>query len=198
MSVKNGLCQDYQSWAGLGHSAGGSYTGSQQGQLVPLVGGALVLKPGEDLTLQSGQAPSLVGNFTLQFNLSITNTSAAPRDAQLVVITVNSGFFESIRGSSRIIKGVLSEQDIISAAPAPVHAGLERMVGGFSFSSLANVLSKAKDIYQKTKPIVSAIKGALPEEGAMGKVRGALGAVGYGAAGAGRTGGKKSLAERLM
>jgi hypothetical protein len=59
MSVKNGLCQDYQSWAGLGHSAGGSYTGSQQGQLVPLVGGALVLKPGEDLTLQSGQAPSL-------------------------------------------------------------------------------------------------------------------------------------------
>jgi hypothetical protein len=97
---------------------------------------------------------------------------------------------------------VLSEQDIISAAPAPVHAGLERMVGGFSFSSLANVLSKAKDIYSKTKPIVSAIKGALPEEGMMGKVRGALGAVGYGEAAAGRAGagryGKKSLAERLM
>jgi hypothetical protein len=98
MSVKNGLEQDYQSWAGLGHSAGGSYPGRQQGQLVPLVGGALVLKPSEDITLQSGQAPSLVGNFTLQFNLSVSNPFAAPRDAQLVVITVNSGFFESIRG----------------------------------------------------------------------------------------------------
>jgi hypothetical protein len=123
------------------------------------------------------------------------------KQAQLVVITVNSGFFESIRGSSRIIKGVLSEQDIISAPPAPMSGHLERMVGGFSFSSLANVLSKAKDIYQRTKPIVSAIKGALPEEGMAGKIRGALGAVGYGEAAAGRAGagaGKKSLAARLM
>lgn len=201
MSVKNGLEQDYQSWAGLGHSAGGSYGAGarQQGQLVPLVGGALVLKPGEDITLQSGQAPSLVGNFTLQFNLSVTNPFGVDKSAQLVVITVNSGFFESIRGSSRIIKGVLSEQDIISAPPAPMSGHLERMVGGFSFSSLANVLSKAKDIYAKTKPIVSAIKGALPEEGMAGKVRGALGAVGYGEAGAGRAAaGKKSLAARLM
>jgi hypothetical protein len=199
MSVKNGLEQDYQSWAGLGHSAGGSYAGRQQGQLVPLVGGSLVLKPGQDITLQSGQAPSLVGNFTLQFNLTVTNTLAAARDAQLVVITVNSGFFESIRGSSRIIKGVLSEQDIISAPPAPMSGHLERMVGGFSFSSLANVLSKAKDIYQKTKPIVSAVRGALPEDGMFGKVKGALGAVGYGESGAGRAGaGKKSLAARLM
>jgi len=82
-----------------------------------------------------------------------------------------------------------------------MHASLERMVGGFSFSSLANVLSKAKDIYSKTKPIVSAIKGALPEEGMAGKVRGALSAVGYGATGAGSTGaGRKgrSLAERLL
>ena len=74
-------------------------------------------------------------------------------------------------------------------------------MGGFSFSSLSNVLSKAKDIYQKTKPIVSAIKGALPEEGMAGKVRGALSAVGYGATGAGSTGaGRKgrSLAERLL
>lgn len=198
MSVKNGLEQDYQSWAGLGHSAGGSYGSVQQGQIIPLVGGALVLKPGEDITLQSGQAPSLVGNFTLQFNLTVTNPFSVPKDAQLVVITVNSGFFESIRGSSRIIKGVLSEQDIISAPPAPVAGHLERMVGGFSFSSLANVLSKAKDIYAKTKPIVSAIKGALPEEGMAGKVRGALGAVGYGAGeGRGKSGGK-SLAARLM
>ena len=201
MAVKNGLEQDYESWAGLGHSAGGSYPGRQQGQLVPLVGGALVLKPGEDITLQSGQAPSLVGNFTLQFNLSVSNPFAVDKQAQLVVITVNSGFFESIRGSSRIIKGVLSEQDIIEAAPAPMHASLERMVGGFSFSSIANVLSKAKDTYQQTKPLVSAIKGALPESGAMGKVKGALGAVGYGATGAGAAGaGRKgrSLAERLM
>jgi hypothetical protein len=206
MSVKNGLEQDWNSWSGLGHTASGSYPTRQQGQIIPLVGGALVLKPGQDITLQSGQAPSLVGNFTLQFNLTVTNPTLADRDAQLVVITVNSGFFESIRGSSRIIKGVLSEQDIISAPLAPMGAPqLDRLVGGFSFSSLANVLSKAKDFYERSKPAISALKGALPEDGVMGKVKGALGAVGYGAAGGAVSGGamsggrrhKMSLAERL-
>jgi hypothetical protein len=118
----------------------------------------------------------------------------------MVIITANSGFFESIRGSSRIIKGVLSEQDIISAPPTDTP--MERIVGGFSFSSLANVLSKAKSFYEKTKPIVSAVKGALPEDGFAGKVKGALGAVGYGTSGGAPSGGarrgKMSLAERLM
>jgi hypothetical protein len=215
MSIKNGLEMDYASWVGSAHSAGGSYPGSQQGQRVPLVGGPLVIKPSQDLTLQSGQAPSLVGNFTLQFNLTVKNTGSAPADCQLYVITANSGFFESIRGSSRIIKGVLSEQDIIAAAEAPVmtRMSLDRMVGGISFGSLANALSKAKEIYQATKPAISAVKGMLGDEGTMGKIKGALGAVGYGvsggmdgcgpsggASGGARSGGRmrKSLAARLM
>jgi hypothetical protein len=216
MSVKNGLDMDWQTWSGLAYSAGASYTGRTQGQRVPLVGGPLVIKPSQDLTLQSGQAPSLVGNFTLQFRLTVANRDTAnAHNVQLYVITANSGFFESIRGSSRIIKGVLSEQDIINAPVAPmgVRGSLERMVGagtgGLSFGSLANILSKAKDIYHATKPAVSAIKGMLPESGTMGKVRGALGAIGYGTGGmehmgmgtGGGTGGrkgKKSLEARLM
>jgi hypothetical protein len=211
MSVRNGLEMDWDTWSGRAHTASLGYgvptifpappTGVIQGQRIPLVGGPLVLKPGQDITLQSGQAPSLVGNFTLQFNLSVTNTDPVNAvNAQLVVITINSGFFESIRGSSRIIKGVLSEQDIISAPLAPMGSPqLERMVGGFSFSSLANVLSKAKSIYERTKPVISAIKGALPEEGMAGKVRGALGAVGYGVAGGAMSGGRRrTLKERLM
>jgi len=213
MSVKNGVDMDYASWVGSAHSAAGSYPGSQQGQRVPLVGGPLVIKPSQDLTLQSGQAPSLVGNFTLQFNVTLKNTGSVDAAAQLYVITANSGFFESIRGSSRIIKGVLSEQDIIAAAEAPpmTRMSLDRMVGGISFGSLANALSKAKEIYHATKPAISAVKGMLGDEGTMGKVKGALGAVGYGQSGGmgmdgcgpsggARTGGRarKSLAARLM
>lgn len=203
MSVHNGLDMDYASWSGVAHSASGSYAGRQQGQRIPAVGGLLVLKPSQDLTLQSGQAPSLVGNFTLQFNISLKNHTDTNRNAQLVVITANSGFLESIRGSSRIIKGVLSEQDIISAplAPMGVRDELNRIVGGFSFSSLANILSKAKDIYNQTKPVVSAVKGLLPSDGMLGSVRSGLDAVGYGtggATGAGTGGRKKSLASRLM
>jgi hypothetical protein len=64
---------------------------------------------------------------------------------QLFVVTANSGFFESVRGSSRIIKGVLSEQDIISAplAPAGTREGLARMIGG-KVLALANRLGMVK------------------------------------------------------
>jgi hypothetical protein len=216
MSVENGLDMDYPTWSGVpragvgnkGTGAGSAgavpanaaYPPITVGQSRPSVGGFLVLKPSKDVTLQSGQAPSLVGNFTLQFNLSVVNTYPFAVQPVLYVITANSGFFESIRGSSRIIKGVLSEQDIISApvASAQTHEGLKRLVGGkLSFGSLANVFNKAKEIYEHTKPMVSGIKNMLPGEGMAGKVKGALGAVGYGT-GAGTGAGKKGLSQRLM
>lgn len=219
MSVANGLQMPWNTWSGLARSENavpaGQTTYVSNGANVPAnpyvvggqtrstVGGFLVLKPSKDITLQPGQAPSLVGNFTLQFNLQIVNTFGYPVVPTLYVITANSGFFESIRGSSRIIKGVLSEQDIISApmAACQTRSGLHRLVGGFSFSSLANMFSKAKDIYHATKPAVSAIKGMLPE----GSVKNALGTVGYGT-GAGHDGmgmvggpkGRRGLSARLM
>ena len=201
MSVSNGLEMDFASWTGLvaanaqitGSTAlldNGAHPGYVRGALRPSVGGFLVLKPSKDITLQSGQAPSLVGNFTLQFNLQVVNTFPFPVQPVLYVITANSGFFESIRGSSRIIKGVLSEQDIISApvSSAQTHEGLRRLVGGkVSFGSLANVFHKARDIYNATKPAISALKPHLGKAGEM------LGKVGYGG---GRSGG--GLSARLM
>jgi hypothetical protein len=200
MSVRNGLEMDYQQWSGKAMNGYGENTRSS------MSGGFLVLKPGTDITLQSGQAPSLVGNYTLQFRLNVFNPFAEAVGASMYVITVNSGFFESIRGSSRIIKGVLSEQDIISAPLAPVasHAELKRVVGGKGLmSSLGNILSKARDVYHATKPAVSAMKHMMPEQ-----MRQVAEAVGYGNSGGssggmsgGRSGGrsgKKSIADRIM
>jgi hypothetical protein len=139
MSVKNGLEVDWNTWSGFGRTAAGV------GGKVSTVGGFLVLKPGVDITLQEGQACSLVGNFTLQFNVRVRNTFGFSVVPQIFVITANSGFFESVRGSSRIIKGVLSEQDIISAplAPAGTREGLKRMVGG-KMMELSNRLGMCK------------------------------------------------------
>jgi len=226
MSVANGLQMPWNTWSGQALSENAVPAGQLQytvnvngtptavpanpyqvaGQLRSTVGGFLVLKPSKDITLQPGQAPSLVGNFTLQFNLTVVNTFGFPVTPTLYVITANSGFFESIRGSSRIIKGVLSEQDIISApiSASQTRSGLKRLVGGLSFDSLANVFSKAKNIYEQTKPVGTAIKNLLPGEGMMGKVKGAMGAVGYGGdamgaggnIGAGRS--RRGLSARLM
>ncbi len=208
MSVKNGVDMDWNTWIGEAKSqsvAPLDHPGVD-GSAIPLVGGPLVLKPSQDITLQTGQAPSLVGNFTFQFNLTVKNTSDTAVAPQLYVITVNSGFFESIRGSSRIIKGVLSEQDIISAPLAPMGTRdqMSRYVGsGGMFSSLANILSKAKDIYHATKPAISAVKGCLPDSGVLGKVKGAMGSVGYGMSGGDASGGasggrRRGMEARLM
>jgi hypothetical protein len=207
MAAHNGLSMDYNQWRGLAYP--GSLSASATGSRVQTVGGFLIIRPGQDFGLQSGQAPSLIGNFTLQFNctvqrLSDANSTMAP---VLFVIAVNSGFFETLAGSSRIIKGVLSEADIISAEPVfeMTRDGLKRIVGNGFFSKLGSMLSKAVDIYTKTKPAVSAVKGMLPE----GKIKDVLGKVGYGMAGAGMLNishgaampagaGKKSLSARLM
>lgn len=214
MSISNGLEMDWNTWCGQTRANNAVPAGTAmdnsvsppafanpalvQGAMRATTGGFLVLKPSKDITLQAGQAPSLVGNFTLQFNLQVVNTFGFTVQPSLFVITANSGFFESIRGSSRIIKGVLSEQDIISApmSGAGTHEGMKRLVGGkISFGSMSNIFNKAKEYYEKSKPVVSGIKNMLGDEGVSGKVKGALGAVGYGT-GAGK--GRKGLSARLM
>jgi len=133
MSVHNGVDLDWSAWSGYGvvplSVAGGAAGLPSAGGLVGLVGGPLVLRPGRDFALQSGQAPGLVGNFTLQFTVSVQNFTGANQTPNIYVVPISSGFFETIKGSSRIIKGVLTEQDILGAPARAPEDDLERPVG---------------------------------------------------------------------
>lgn len=163
MSVANGLVMDYNQW--IGKANNGAVSGGTDG-LVPLTGGFLVLKPSKDITLQSGQAPSLVGNFTFQFNCTVFNNTAADvPNWNLWVITANSGFFESVKGSSRIVKGVLDERSILAAPPGDVgRSSLDRMVGGSvfknrmgnAFTKVRNMLNLGKDMNSNSAPMAMA------------------------------------------
>jgi hypothetical protein len=135
MSVRNGLEMDFDQWRG--YAGGASVTGLP----VALSGGPLLLKPGRDIVLQAGQAPSLVGNFSLQFTLYVQNQTGVTQSAcQIYVVALNSGYLETIKGSSRIIKGVLTEQDILSApmGPGSSDAHMERRVGAGNIEDKAN------------------------------------------------------------
>lgn len=132
MSVNNGLDMDWSEWAGQGAIAPSTtaLNGTiASGGIVGLVGGPLVLRPGRDFALQAGQAPGLVGNFTLQFQLTLVNQTLASQVPQIYVVPISSGFFETIKGSSRIVKGVLTEQDILGAPAHAPEADMERLVG---------------------------------------------------------------------
>jgi hypothetical protein len=210
LSVSNGLEMDYGAWAGRAFSSGVDSAipptaGAVAGK-IPLVGGMLVIKPSKDFALQDGLAPNVLGNFNFQANITFRNDTSAPiTDVAVYVITVNSGYFESSNGSSRILRGILDERSVLEAPvlPSATTAGsLSRMVGAGFFDKLGSVLSKAKEIYSATKPLVSGVKGMLPE----GKIKSALGAVGYGATGAGMAGSamagagkhRRGVASRLM
>jgi hypothetical protein len=192
MCVNNGLNMDWNEWYGQSMKARGDGVLGK----IQTVGGFMVLRPGKDFALQTGQAPGILGNYVLQMNLTVNNRSASSVIPALYVIAVNSGFFESQAGSSRIVKGLLSEADILSAPAAGDDQSLNRMVGSGWMDKLGSFLTKAKDVYTATKPAVSAVKGVLPE----GKVKDVLGAVGYGQAGAGLSGAskRKSISARLM
>jgi hypothetical protein len=132
MSVNNGLEMDWDEWSGSAWAAG---------RQTALVGGPLVLRPGRDFALSTGQAPGLIGNFTLQFDLSVENMtgeaygsgSYGPNSygspVAIYTVTANSGFFETIKGSSRILRGVVTEQDILGAPVSEPVQSMERMVG---------------------------------------------------------------------
>jgi hypothetical protein len=130
MSVNNGVDMDWDEWSGFGYvPAVKGAAGASIGGRVGLVGGPLVLRPGRDFPLSSGMAPGLVGNFSLQFNLNVQNQTGSDKTPNLYVIPVSSGFFETIKGSSRVIKGVLTEQDILGSPAAAPSSDLERPVG---------------------------------------------------------------------
>jgi hypothetical protein len=207
MCVHTGLNMDFNEWRGYARSdkAGGA--------LIQTVGGFLVLKLGQDITLQSGSAAGLIGNYSTQFEVTVQNTSYAAVDPILYVIAVNSGFVETMAGSSRLLKAILSESDILSAPPVEglTRDSLQRITGAGFFSNLSSMLSKALpyvskgvELYKASKPLGQALKGALPE----GKMKDIMGAVGYGMpSGAGMAGaampsgaGKKmkGLSARLM
>jgi hypothetical protein len=81
-----------------------------------------------------------VGNFSLQFTLYVQNqTGVDQTNCQIYVIALNSGYLETIKGSSRIIKGVLTEQDILSApmGPGSSDAHMDRRVGAGQISEAA-------------------------------------------------------------
>ena len=180
-SSANGLRMDYNAWQGQGWS---------NGDVKGLVGGFLVLKPSRDIALQQGQAPSIVSNITFQFNYTAYNPSPNTYSGYVVnVITANSGFLESISGSSRVVKGVLSEKDVIEADKegAVSTSDLKRYVGGKAsglMSNLSHGLSKALPLLKSVLPIA---KHYLPAE-----ARDALSMLGMGRHK------KHSISKRLM
>jgi len=156
-SVAGGLDMDYNQFRGFARSTVTTLTPVASGQLatgffdtftgyapnVQLTGSPIVLRMGQDIPLSSGLAPGTLGNYSVQVNLTLDNTNgffnylSAINTSNNVVITimgVNSGFFESVRGSSALRKTILNTNDVEAASTSSsvTSSQLVRLIGGAS------------------------------------------------------------------
>jgi len=174
-SYKNGLRIPYEQWMG---------DATMNNADVNTQGGFILLKPGTDFALSAGLAPGVHGSYSLQINTTAYNQSGRNVVPQLYVMCVDSGFFCSQRGQSRVIKAPLQEKDVINAPKAGTSQSVERLVGAGFFGKLGNALGKAAKFGWKHKDDIA--QGVQVGRKLLGK-----GSVSGGAA-------PKSLANRLM
>lgn len=152
-SVESGSNQTWEQFQGrcaiggtLGPNAAGDYP-YQCSLQVPTVGSYLMLEMGRHIQItEDYYAPGSLGNFNLQFNVTVNNYSGYEfTNAELVLITVNSGIFVTEKGQSATYTGVLTKDDVLSAASGPSmnHSSLLRMMGGSKLTSALSILSRA-------------------------------------------------------
>lgn len=167
MAVRNGLNMSYNQWRG---QANNSISTTANGNDLALTGGFLVLRVGIDIPLQTGQAAGLNGNYTFSAQVTATNNSANNlTGVNLWLIAVNSGFFQSQKGSSVVIKSPVTSKEILDApmGSAMTRNEAKRMVGGGFFDSLSSAFQKAKGFLSQHMPLIksvsSLVKPHLPE-----------------------------------
>jgi len=151
MAIDNGLNMNWNEFAGNARVKGGN--------TVSTVGGFVVLQPGIDFPLSAGASPGLGGNYNIQLNITVKNSlKVAVNNPTVYLMAVNSGFFTSSDGSSRVSTAPLTQNDVIDAPLIGTTQDYERMVGNGKFGDFFKKLgSNIKKVF-KNKDVQKVLK----------------------------------------
>lgn len=131
ISYVNGSGQSWQEFSGAINVK--SEDGSGKSKVVAGLGGVLVLDPCAQFSLPPYLSASSLGQFQFQFDLTVKNQFDYSVLPEIVIITVNSGVFSTVSGTSQIFTGMLTKEQVLSAKSSDAKvssADLERLVGG--------------------------------------------------------------------
>ena len=192
---KNNLNVDWEQFDGVSHK----WTNADPATLddIGTIGSPIVLRFGNDIPLSStALASGSLGQYSIQFNISLYNQTNSAITPEVVMIAVNSGLFVSYSGSSSIYSGILSKSDVLNCKmnEEPVsETDIRRLVGHGSFmdklkkmpSSVVNFLKQHhKAIGSLAKQGLSQVDNEYAKMGVKG-----LQMLGYGDSGGGKSGG---------
>jgi hypothetical protein len=175
-TVAGGLDMDWQQWRGFTNSTfttdiplASQPSGNESTKLdlrrsakaVQMSSGPLLLRMGQDIPLSPGLAPGTLGNFSVQLNITLDNTNgffnylgnlASNNNATIIIMAINSGFFETVRGQSAVRKTILNSVDVEAASvqSGVTSSHLKRMVGG-----VMNGMSGNSDMNSMVGPTMS-------------------------------------------
>jgi hypothetical protein len=215
MSKDNGSNQSWNEWVGLVNSPYVDVVNSLPTAVVsnsleagsvpqfytfPTAGSCLILEFGKDIQLiEDFFAAGSLGNFNIQVNVFVDNVNPSlisgtqQANAELVMITMNSGVFVCERGTSSTYTGILTRADVLEASEqdAYSHSDVRRMVGGGFLDTLKSGVQKLAPLMKAVAPIVAPhAKQYLQSKGAMGKLAAqGIGALGYGMSAGGMSAG---------
>lgn len=148
-------------------------------------GSVLVLELGKDIPLGPAESAGSQGNYTVQFNLTVTNNYSVAVTPEICLVCVNSGAFVIQDGSSVIRQNLLTPEMVLNAKPAEVtQSDIKRMLGGNFFDTLRSVWKIASPIIKAGTNVADNLAGS--------------GLTGAGSYGSGLTGaGVRRLKDRL-
>lgn len=182
-TIENGSNQNYYEFSGSatsGFSAGAPVSKATAGSY-------LMLRFNKDIQIpESYYSSGSLGQFTIQFSLSVRNQTADTITPEIVIITKNSGVWVNERGTSQVYTGLLTKSDVLEATTQEAMSmkEVDRMVGGGFLDNLKMVgrlvAPVAKDLLTKSDNPYAKTAGQF------------LGNVGFGRSGAGQSGAGQS------
>ena len=158
-SVKAGSNQSFNEFCGQANSLNNtSGTVRNNSDIVPTVGSYLMLSFSDVIQLTEDMyAPGSLGNFQLQFTLSLSSKLAlTASNLELVLVVVNSGIMVTDRGQTSTYTGILTKQDVLDASQQEPLSEIDvkRIVGsGHLDSGRALPMSVCNALLRKAGPL---------------------------------------------
>lgn len=177
ISVRNGCAQSYYEWQGYNNNVvNGEPNPTSQNPYNPLApvptGSLLVLNPALDFSLPEMLSCGSLGQFSLQFNITVKNNFNQTFAPEICLITKNDGLFVTQQGTSIIYSGILDKATVLKTKEETVSLDFnthQRLVGGTlgnrGFGALKKMLK-----YHGAKHMIEggATSGGATSGGAMG------------------------------
>ena len=153
ISVRNGSQQSYYEWTG----AVSNNTTNDKGNVntIATTGSLLVLNPALDFSLPSFLSGGSLGQFSLQFNITVKNQFEQTITPEIALIVKNDGIFVCQQGTSVIYTAILDKQTVLRTKEQDAVLDWnhhQRLVGGKLSNMGLSALSKIVKYHKKTRP----------------------------------------------